>query len=193
MADVIQVLRERFLKNVRVDEETGCWIWVGTTDRGWAKYGQFSCYNKNIRAHRAAYELWKLELIPEGMVVRHQCDNPPCVNPDHLILGTYADNTRDMIDRGRQPRGENHWSRFYPERIARGEGSHKSPPPGTQRGSRNAGARLTEADVVEIRRLRAETKLTIKQIAFRYGVYHTTIEAVIYRKNWAHVEEPGLE
>ena len=72
----------------------GCWEWGGSlTDTGYGKFaGKF--------AHRLAYETW-VGPIPEGHVVRHKCDNPPCINPDHLETGTYADNNRDTSERGR--------------------------------------------------------------------------------------------
>jgi len=73
-------------------------------DRG---YGQRKYKGKTMGAHRAAYIETHGE-IPEGLVVMHSCDNPPCVNLDHLSLGTRADNNADMAAKGRSPRGENH-------------------------------------------------------------------------------------
>lgn len=76
----------------------GCWVWKGTKNR--KGYGQISVDGRHERTHRVAYRLTYGE-IPEGMVVRHRCDNPPCINPDHLEVGTSADNSRDMVERGR--------------------------------------------------------------------------------------------
>ena len=83
--------------------ETGCWEWRGS--RISAGYGQLEVKGKGLRAHRVAYETW-VSPIPEGMVVRHKCDNPPCINPDHLELGTQKDNGQDMASRGRSTSGD---------------------------------------------------------------------------------------
>lgn len=81
--------------------ESGCWEWDGKRNDN--NYGLFSAKRfgyENARAHRAMYECF-VEPIPDDLQLRHKCDNPPCVNPDHLIPGTAADNSRDMVERGR--------------------------------------------------------------------------------------------
>ena len=78
--------------------ENGCWEWVGYSGSG--GYGMIGRDGKNVRAHRVSYEAYKGE-IPKGMVVRHTCDNPACINPDHLLLGTQKDNAADRTARGR--------------------------------------------------------------------------------------------
>ena len=80
----------------------GCWLWQGSM---WGKYGRLYKGRKVILAHRYSYEA-HVGPIPSGMVVRHTCDTPRCVNPAHLILGTLADNNRDAVERGRTARGE---------------------------------------------------------------------------------------
>lgn len=77
---------------------TECWLWATTKDR--KGYGQWFAYGRRQRAHRMAYESFVSE-IPDGLWVLHKCDVPPCINPDHLFLGTAQDNTQDMIKKGR--------------------------------------------------------------------------------------------
>jgi len=100
----------------RVQKGSGCWIWIGT--RNSYGYGIFLLAGEcPVRAHRYAYEREKGP-IPDGLVVRHSCDNPPCVNPAHLSLGTKADNAADARDRGRMPSGKDHWNaKIRPEEV----------------------------------------------------------------------------
>lgn len=78
--------------------ESGCWEWSGYRDA--AGYGTVGDGNKGELAHRIAYETW-VGSIPQGKVVRHVCDNPPCINPDHLRAGTQIENMEDMTSRDR--------------------------------------------------------------------------------------------
>lgn len=87
----------------------GCWVWRGPT--GYRGYGRIKVSRRAgalkkrwVQAHRLAYEVWVGE-IPEGRYVLHRCDNPPCVCPDHLFLGTQADNMTDMARKGRARNG----------------------------------------------------------------------------------------
>lgn len=79
-----------------------CWEFSGARSKG--GYGQLRVEGRTTYAHRVAYENL-VGPIPEGAVVRHSCDNPPCVNPAHLKVGTQGDNVRDMVERGRHGRG----------------------------------------------------------------------------------------
>lgn len=91
------LLRSKLLARAQATED-GCWEWTGS--RIPAGYGSMKWNGKNHGTHRLAYEAFKGP-IPDGMMVRHTCDNPPCINPDHLLVGTGKDNTRDSLERGR--------------------------------------------------------------------------------------------
>lgn len=116
MGDLIQL---RISQKVAISEATGCWEW--TAAKGKDGYGMFCVGGKTRGAHRISYEAHRGP-IPQGGIVCHKCDNRLCVNPDHLFLGTQADNVADRNAKGRQARG-------------------------TKQGS----AKLTEADVLAIR------------------------------------------
>jgi hypothetical protein len=88
------------IMNKSVVKENGCWEWKGAKTHG---YGAIMRNRQRLRVHRVSYELW-CGSIPEGMVIRHVCDNPCCVNPSHLEYGTQAENIQDIVVRGRHGR-----------------------------------------------------------------------------------------
>lgn len=94
--------------------ESGCWEWSGASSKGraWISQGQ-----EMVPAYRLAYEAW-VGPIPEGIYVCHHCDNPLCINPDHLFLGTHDDNMADMTIKGRSTHGKrNGQAKLSPEQV----------------------------------------------------------------------------
>lgn len=147
------------LKAKTIKKENDCIEWQGCKDS--CGYGLIRNYEnrKLIRTHRLSYELFNGE-IPEGILVLHKCDNPPCCNPDHLFLGNYKDNMRDATDKGRLYEvGKNNF------------------------GEKASRAKLKEYEVKEIISL-IENEVKILEIAEKYGVHVQTIYAIKYKYNW---------
>lgn len=100
------LVADRIRKNTEVNQKTGCWEW--TASKTSSGYGKIFVVGRLRAAHRVSYEL-RHGPIQDGMHVLHRCDNPSCINPDHLFLGTDADNAADKVAKGRQPRGSWHY------------------------------------------------------------------------------------
>ncbi len=152
----------------RVQKTGTCWLWTGHRDR--KGYGAFTAPGIWL-AHRFSYQLHHGP-IPAGMLVCHKCDNPPCVNPDHLFLGTPKDNMVDAAQKQRMARGSKNAAHLYPERVLRG--------------SRHASSKLTEEIVLNIRSAYAAGGVTHQELGKRYGVHASTICKIIRRIMWAH-------
>lgn len=150
--------------------ERGCIIWTGP--RYPNGYGVTSIKSKNGYAHRVSYELF-VGKIPDGLCVLHRCDNRPCVNPKHLFLGTHADNSKDMVKKGRAAFGDRNGSRKYPERM--------------MKGTKHVWAKLNPKRVREIRKLWESGGYRMKDIGKKYRVNPVTVFQVIHGKTWAHV------
>lgn len=95
--------KDRFDQKWLKDKHSDCWIWSAAIDT--CGYGIIGLNSKTIHAHRMSWMLKNDKVIPDGMCVCHTCDNPPCVNPDHLFLGSHRDNRDDAIRKGRWPKG----------------------------------------------------------------------------------------
>lgn len=137
--------------------DSGCWEWDG--NRFSNGYGQLYVGGRKRLTHRLAYETW-IGPIPDGLVIRHKCDNKPCMNPGHLETGTDSDNKRDMIERGL-------------DGVV---------------GEKAVNSILTEDAVRRIRvEVASGPRGTSARLAKEYGVSPSTITQVVKRHNWAHV------
>jgi hypothetical protein len=149
------LMLDRFMDKVSPEPNSGCWLWTGCVN--YDGYGQLLVGRGARGAHRVSYELFHGAIEP-GMHICHKCDVPSCVNPDHLFMGTAADNAADKVRKGRQQKLS------FP-------------------GEKNGGAKLTEYDV---RAIIASTSKGI-DLAKKYGVSKGVISSIRNRKAWKHV------
>jgi hypothetical protein len=150
----------RFHTRYLVNAATGCWEWQRSFVRG--GYGSFFYKGRIGRAHRVSYILHYGEIDPD-ILVCHKCDNPKCVNPEHLFLGTYQDNNHDMHRKHRAPTSNN--------KI---------------QGSLNIHAKITEADVINIRALSA-SGISKAEIGRQYNIRDSNVCKIVSRQSWRHV------
>jgi hypothetical protein len=143
------------------DLPSGCWLWQGRRNhQGYGLWREHAS-GKNWVVHRLIWELFNDQPVPDGLQVCHTCDNPPCCNPEHLWIGTATDNAQDKVAKGR-------W---------RG---------GDTRGELNGQSKLTEPQVVEIRR-RVAAGETRTALALEFGVHLITVSQLVRRLTWRHV------
>ena len=146
-----------------------CWEWAGA--RSTRGYGELSMPGRRpAKAHQMAWEAVNGP-VPDGLWVLHHCDNPPCINPAHLYVGTHADNMRDMRERGR------HWYRVNPDNVIRGE--------------RCGAAKLTADQVAAIRVLGTQG-VTHRAIGVRFGVSRTAIGYILNGRTWRERQQLTL-
>lgn len=144
------------------EPNTGCWLWTGTIGHYGYGVGGSGYRTPRFRAHRLAWELANGRPVPLGMDVCHRCDNPPCVNPDHLFVGTRLDNMQDARRKGRLAIG-----------------------------SRHGQAKLSEDDVLSaVRMLRAGVRQSV--VARSIGVSASTISLLSSGKRWGHLTGIGV-
>lgn len=152
----------RFSKAFIIGDPEECWEWQRL--RGPSGYGRFGIGRNAQRlryAHRVSWTFFKGP-IPKDLLILHRCDNPPCVNPNHLFLGTYDDNAKDRAAKGRNK---------------------------YQRGEKSPRALLTEKHVREIvSALREGVK--IKHLAVKYSVTRSAINNICFGTNWKHITAP---
>lgn len=143
---------DRFWSKTNKNTISGCWEWIACRGR----YGKFKYNGKDILAHRMAWILTNGD-IPFGMCICHKCDNRLCVNPDHLFLGTNADNSKDMVRKNRQAKG-----------------------------SKQGLAKLNESLVREIRNKRS-SGVSYRDLSLEYNVHEGTLNYILNNRSWKHV------
>lgn len=150
-------LRKFFWKFILMTNKTDqCWLWIGKRDEnGYGRFGNF-LEKKQERAHRVSYFLFKGE-ISNGLHVCHSCDNPSCVNPNHLWIGTNDDNIRDRHKKGRDP---------------------------LKPGEENIAAKLTLKEVKKIRKLYIKNEYGYKRLGKQFSVNWRTVADIIKNKTW---------
>lgn len=149
---------KRFIKKIRKCEDDGCWEWThGKIKTG---YGVIRINNKNFGAHRISY-LMHFGNFDNKLCVLHKCDNPSCVRPDHLYLGTQTDNMKDMDNKKRRKLN-----------IMKGE--------------QNGRSKLLVIDVINIKKM-LSNKISQREIAKKYNVSQVAVSLIKRNKNWKYV------
>lgn len=154
--NILNTRKNLFYSNVLMPEvENGCMLWKSSKRNG---YGRFRVGNKNISAHRYSYENF-VGYISDKMIVMHKCDNPSCVRPDHLEVGTMTDNARDRVSKRRHC-------------VLNGE--------------KNGMAKLTEEQVREIKEKLKKGYFCL-DLADEYNVHISTVSKINTGKYWRHI------
>lgn len=155
----------RFWRLVDVGGLEECW------PNAYRARSRFWLRGKSYTSYRVAYALTH-GAIPAGLFICHRCDNERCSNPCHLFAGSQLDNRRDAAAKGRTARGDRHSSKTHPESVPRGEGHYL--------------AKLSAADVAQIRQLRA-VRIPYKVIAELFGVSKSVACGAALGRSWRHV------
>lgn len=151
----MQTILERF-EDKFIEHQNGCWVWVACTNSD--GYGQLRVKGKSEKAHRISWEIYNDRKIPSTFIICHTCDNPSCVNPNHLVC-------RD-----------NQWN--ADDKYAKGRGHHP-------KGEDLPKAKLTWAEVEMIRALYVvKNKTTRQELADSFNVSEGTIQDIVYRRTW---------
>lgn len=150
---IIKDVEKDFINLLKKTSNESCWLYLSGKDKD--GYGRLTLDGKRIRAHRFAYELFNNTKIPEGMIICHKCDNPPCCNPTHLFLGTHQDNIKDKVNKGRG------WNPIL-------------------YGEKNGNSKLTDIEREEIRKLRKQyPDITAGRISEIYNISRGALVTII--------------
>lgn len=142
----------------KVNKTDGCWLWTGSTDSD--GYGVLTVNYTTKKAHRISWELHNRAKLGSNVCVLHSCDNPRCVNPEHLFAGTHLDNSNDKVSKRRHVFGTN---------------CHTT--------------KLKESDVLDIRHKYSSGNFTMNAIAREYGVSGVNISAIVKGETWKYLGE----
>lgn len=146
---------DRFWSKVNKKDQDECWVWQGAKEaQGYGKLATTGA-QKGMKAHQASYKIHFGE-IPKGLCVCHKCDNPPCVNPNHLFLGTHAENMRDKVLKGRE----------Y-----------------DRRGEKNPNVKITWKKVAEVIRLVKSGKTQV-EVAGMFDLSQNAVSRIVSGKSW---------
>ena len=155
---MINPLLKRFYSKFSKNQDSGCWEWTACKTKN--GYGKFALNKSWVLAHRWIYEFLLQDKIHSDKLILHKCDNRKCVNPDHLYLGSHLNNAQDRVERKRSKHyvGENHGR-----------------------------SKLTENQVLEIRRLSNEKSLSSWRLGKMFMVNPKSIQDIVNRNNWKHI------
>ena len=165
----------RFMDKVLLPTVEGtCWIWTARLNN--EGYGQFSINGKTHRAHRVSWEIFREEPLIDGLELDHICHCRKCINPAHLQQVPHSENMANLSEEGRLARSENGKKRGR-----------------KNRGENHGGAKLTEAQVLEIKELLTNTNLSQKEIGKMFGVLNPQISSIKTGRRWSHLTSKSTD